>query len=62
MAADIMILFKNLHVDISDFHVHANQDGTGTVYATIGVTGRDHLDSIRGKLLQIKGVTEIDMN
>jgi GTP pyrophosphokinase len=62
MAADVANLFKALHVDISDFHAHSNHDGTGTVYATIGVSSRDHLESIRGKLFQIRGVAEIDSN
>ncbi|MDR0532068.1 MAG: bifunctional (p)ppGpp synthetase/guanosine-3',5'-bis(diphosphate) 3'-pyrophosphohydrolase [Oscillospiraceae bacterium] len=59
MTADITGMLKNLHVDISEFLARANPDGTGTVYATIGVSSRDQLESIRGKLLQIRGVTEI---
>ena len=62
MAGDITIMFKNLHVDINDFNVHANSDGTGTVYAAIGVSSRDHLESIRGKLLQIRGITDIEIS
>ena len=61
MAGDITILFKNLHLDISDFRVHANSDGTGTVYAIVGVNGRDHLETVRGKLLQVKGVTDVEI-
>jgi len=59
VTADIAALLRNLHIDISDFHSHGNADGTGTVYAVIGVNSREHLEQIRTRVFQIKGVTEV---
>jgi GTP pyrophosphokinase len=58
--ADIAALLRNLHIDLSDFHSHGNSDGTGSVYAVIAVHSREHLEQLRAKVFQIKGVTEVD--
>jgi GTP pyrophosphokinase len=61
MTATVSTLLNNLHVDIDEFQSHNNKDGTGSIYAVIGVNSREQLESLRGKLYQIKGVTEVEV-
>jgi GTP pyrophosphokinase len=61
MTAAVSALLNNLHVDIDEFSSHNNKDGTGTIRAIIGVGSREQLKSIRGKILQIKGVTDVEL-
>ncbi|MDR2753812.1 MAG: RelA/SpoT family protein [Oscillospiraceae bacterium] len=59
MTAKVSTLLGNLHISIEDFHAHNNHDGTGTVIAVVGVSSREQLENVRGKVCQVKGVTEV---
>jgi GTP pyrophosphokinase len=59
VTAEVAGLFNALHISLSQFNFNLHDDGTGTIFAVAGVSSREQLEQIKGKLEGIKGVAEV---
>ncbi|MDR1927610.1 MAG: TGS domain-containing protein, partial [Oscillospiraceae bacterium] len=63
MAAFIAQWFYGNHIDISSLSlITQKEEGTATIFVGIGVSGRDHLESVLHRLRQIDGVISVRMD
>jgi len=59
VTAEVAGLFNALHISLSQFNFNLHDDGTGTIFAVAGVSGREQLKLLRDKLTAMKGVAEV---
>jgi GTP pyrophosphokinase len=59
VTAEVTGLLNALHIPLSKFSFEGNDDGTGTIIAVAGVSGRAQLEQVKGKIEGMKGVAEV---
>lgn len=60
LVADMTILLSNLHVSIHTMFAKELKDGNCSIIITIGVEGKEHLDSVIEKIKRINGVFSVE--
>jgi len=59
LISDITITLNNMHIPIYEFNAKKLKDGDAQITVTIGVQGRDHIESIIERLSRLGGIQSV---